>query len=98
MKKFIEMNNGSGFITDSGGGIPNDPENRHYKAMMKLIASGDAEIVKAVEEDFSISNQIYNLEKQQTPRMLRCAALGDAHAIQKLEEIENAIQSLRGQL
>lgn len=45
-----------------------------------------------------ILKQIIALESQQTPRLLRNAALGEQYAINKLQEIESSIANLRGQI
>jgi len=46
----------------------------------------------------SIQSQIQALEAQQTPRILREAIEGQAFALSKLSEIEDAIQVLRAKL
>jgi len=43
----------------------------------------------------SIQQQILDLESQQTPRLLREAALGHQYAVDKLSEIDEAITYLR---
>lgn len=45
-----------------------------------------------------IKGQIAELEAQQTPRRLREAALGDVDSIAFLQDIEDEIEELRGQL
>ena len=49
-------------------------------------------------ENNIILKQIIALESQQTPRLLRNAALGEQYAINKLQEIESAIANLRAQI
>lgn len=48
--------------------------------------------------ELSTKDKINALEAQQTPRMLRGAALGDADSITKLQAIETEIAELRNQL
>lgn len=45
-----------------------------------------------------IKSQIVELEAQQTPRRLREAALGDVASISFLQDLEDQISVLRGQL
>lgn len=45
-----------------------------------------------------VQEQIDALEAQQTPRLLRCASLGDSYSVAKLQEIEDAINVLREDL
>ena len=49
-------------------------------------------------ENEKIQKLITELERQQTPRLLRNASLGEEYSINKLREIENAIAELREQL
>ena len=43
-------------------------------------------------------DKIYELEQQQTARLLRNAALGDQYAIDKLQSIESGIAALREEI
>ena len=54
--------------------------------------------VAPVIPELSTQDKINALEAQQTPRMLRGAALGDADSIAKLQAIETEIAELRKQL
>jgi len=42
-----------------------------------------------------IQEQIEALEAQQSPRLSRCASLGDSYSVAKLQEIEDSIKALR---
>jgi hypothetical protein len=54
--------------------------------------------IAPVIPELSEQDKINALEAQQTPRMLRSAALGDADSIAKLQSIEAEIAELRKQL
>lgn len=56
------------------------------------------EVIINTEHTPTIQEQILVLEGQQTPRLLRNAALGEQYAINKLQEIESSIANLRGQI
>lgn len=46
----------------------------------------------------TIEEKIHSLETQITNRNIRCALLGDQHAIEKIMEIESLIANLRDKL
>lgn len=56
------------------------------------------EVVINKKNMLTIQEQILVLESQQTPRLLRNAALGEQYAVDKLQEIESSIANLRGQI
>jgi len=46
----------------------------------------------------TVQDKIYELEAQQTARLVRNAALGDQYAIDKLQRIESDIAALREEI
>lgn len=66
-------------------------------AFTEIINSG-VEITQYVYAEPNAQDKINALEAQQTPRMLRGAALGDADSIANLQVIETEIAELRKQL
>jgi hypothetical protein len=89
--QFFERNNEnsitSGFIRDQ-------------KTIQRVVDSGVhiAPYIAPVIPDLSTQDKINALEAQQTPRMLREVALGNADSITKLQAIETEIAELRKQL
>ena len=93
MKQYAETESGS--FTFEGMSIPKDERNRHYRKLQLEISLNEAEIISYVEPEITIGEQITALEATVTPRYFRSAALGDAYAISKMQEIEDKIAALR---
>ena len=65
--------------------------------MFNIASLETLESVEIKKQNANIENQIYELEKQVTPRRAREVLLGDQDAIAFVADIENQISMLRTQ-
>lgn len=77
---------------DGQGSIP--PGHRWHDKALAQVEAGEAEIIPYSAPEPTIKEQAEALEATVTDRWVRMAALGDAYAIERLEEVESAIAAL----
>ena len=99
MKQYKETDTGSFYIDNIS--IPAAEGNRHYQAMLKEVAAGEATIVyfvpPAIDPNDAIKSQIYAAEETITNRRLREAVLTPAGKAW-LVTVDANIATLRGGL
>lgn len=77
-----------------GASIPADERNADYRAFLRWKAEGNEPLPVDPPREPTPQERIVELEAQQTPRLLRSAALGDAYALAQLALIEDQIAAL----
>lgn len=76
-----------------------NPQEGFIKAPGSVVAGqiwDGSSYVDPAPQEKSIESQIDDLEQSVTARNLRGAALGDAYAVKKIQEVEDQINALRG--
>lgn len=83
---------------EDGASIPMDESNADYRAYLRWKVAGNEPLPVEPDPEPTVQQKIAALEAQQTPRLLREAALGGEYANAKLLEIDNKIKELREKL